>query len=48
MWDSEQEKTVNLIKETLVIESLLVLSNFTKTFEIKHDALGIGLGAVLM
>ncbi|RDY08731.1 Retrovirus-related Pol polyprotein from transposon 17.6, partial [Mucuna pruriens] len=44
----EQEKTFNSLKEKLTNASLLVLSNFTKSFKIESDALGIGIGAVLM
>jgi len=37
-----------LLKERLILTSLLALPDFAKTFEIKSDASGINIGAILM
>ena len=47
-WGSEQSRAFIQIKERLCGAPLLTLSDFSKTFEIECDVLGIGIGAVLM
>ena len=47
-WTSEQDRAFIEIKERLCGIPLLALPDFSKTFKIECDALGIGIGAVLM
>jgi hypothetical protein len=47
-WGSEQDRAFIEIKERLCGAPLLVLSNFSKTFEIEYDVSGIGIGTILM
>ena len=47
-WGNEQDREFIEIKERLCATPLLALPDFSKTFEIECDALGIGNGVVLM
>jgi len=47
-WDFDQTKAFETLKEKLIKAPLLVLPNFSKTFEIKCDASNVGIGVVLL
>lgn len=47
-WGKAQEDTFCELKKRLTEAPLLILPDFTKTFEIECDASGIGIGGVLM
>jgi hypothetical protein len=47
-WGEPQEKAFQELKKNLTEAPLLVLSDFTKTFEVECDASGIEIGGVLM
>ena len=47
-WSSEQDRALIEIKKRLCGAHLIALPDFSKTFEIECDALGISIGVVLM
>ncbi|XP_066316535.1 uncharacterized protein [Miscanthus floridulus] len=47
-WENSQETAFQELKKHLTEAPLLVLPDFTKTFEVECDASGIGIGGVLM
>jgi hypothetical protein len=47
-WSTTQENAFNMLKDKLTHAPLLQLLDFNKTFELKCDASGIGLGGVLL
>ena len=47
-WGASQNQSFDTLRERLTHAPLLVLPDFSKTFEIECDASGIGLGGVLM
>jgi hypothetical protein len=46
-WIEEAEKNFNLLKRNIIEQPILVLPDFSKTFQVKCDASGFAIGAVL-
>jgi hypothetical protein len=46
-WTEEDEKRFNILKDKITEQPILVLPNFGKTFQVRCDASGVAIGAVL-
>jgi hypothetical protein len=46
-WMKEAEQSFNLLKQNITEQPILVLPDFQKTFQVKCDASGFAIGAVL-
>jgi hypothetical protein len=46
-WMEQAEKSFNLLKQNITEQPILVLPDFQKTFQVKCDARGFAIGAVL-
>ena len=46
-WTEEAQKRFNLLKKKIAEQPILVLPDFKKTFQVKFDASGFAIGAVL-
>jgi hypothetical protein len=46
-WTKEAEKSFNFLKQKITEQSVLVLPNFMKVFQVKCDASGFAIGVVL-
>ena len=47
-WNPKENKAFEHLKEAMCLAPVLATSDFTKTFIVECDALGNGIGAILM
>jgi hypothetical protein len=47
-WTEEAEKSFNFLKQKITKQPILLLSDFQNTFQVKCDASGFAIGAVLI
>jgi len=47
-WTKKHEQALQRLKAQLTHATILVLPNFSKTFELECDASGVGIGVVLL
>ena len=46
-WMEDAEKSFNLLKKKIIEQPILVLPDFSKTFQVRCDASGFAIGVVL-
>jgi hypothetical protein len=46
-WTKEAKKSFNILKEKITERPIMVLLNFEKTFQVRCNASGVAIGAVL-
>jgi hypothetical protein len=46
-WMEEAKKSFNLLKKKIIEQPILVLPDFSKTFQVRCDVSGFAIGAVL-
>jgi hypothetical protein len=46
-WTEEDERSFNILKEKIAEQSIMVLPNFGKTFQVRCDASRVSIGAIL-
>jgi hypothetical protein len=47
IWKDEAEKIFNILNEKIIERRIMVLLNFEKTFQVRCDASGVAIGAIL-